>query len=360
MTQNPHDAGPVADIVEDIAEMAAAKAHELARTEAALTAGGVDPEDPLTDPEVRRVAAEVSDENPFGVPGPPTSRWSPYRVGFFGGLGVLTAYAAVHALVIIRPVLVLLLVSFFLAAGLNPAVEFFIRKGASRGRAVGIVLVVVLLGFVGFLFAVVPPIADQTASLVDSAPKYLDDLNKNPRVRTLDERFHVVTRAKDFISSPDLATNAVGGVLGVGKVVFGAIFSAITVLTLTLYFMSSLPKMKESALPRRPPHSPGARRLARRRHPRPHRRLRRRGAQHRGLSPASPASSCCCPSACPTGGPRPRRHGHRPDPRDRRDHRRGHRQRHRLHRRRPTSASSSRSSTWSTSRSRTTCSTRAS
>ncbi|MCW2543030.1 MAG: hypothetical protein JWM40_582 [Frankiales bacterium] len=247
MTQDPQDAGPVADIVEDIAEVAAAKASEAARTEAALAAEGIDPEDPLTDPEVQRVAAEVSEEQPFGVPGPPTSRWSPYRVGFFGGLGVLTAYAAMHALVIVRPVLVLLLISFFLAAGLNPAVEFFIRKGVSRGRAVGIVLAIVLLGFVGFLFAVVPPIADQTTSLIDNAPHYLDDLNKNARVRDLDQRFHIVTKAKDFFRSPDLATNAVGGVLGVGKVVFGAVFSAITVLTLTLYFMSSFHKMKEAA-----------------------------------------------------------------------------------------------------------------
>ena len=247
MSQDPGDAGPVADIVEDLAEVAAAKATAVARADAALAAEGIDPEDPLTDPETQKVAAEVTEDQPFGVPGPPTSRWSPYRVGFFGGLGVLTAYAAMHALVIIRPVLILLLISFFLAAGLNPAVEYFIRKGISRGRAVGIVLVVVLMGFIGFLFAIVPPIADQTASLIDNAPKYLDDLNQNSRIRELDERFHVVTRAKDFFSSPDLATNAVGGVLGVGKVVFGAIFSAITVLTLTLYFMSSLPKMKESA-----------------------------------------------------------------------------------------------------------------
>lgn len=247
MSQDPADAGPVADIVEDIAEVAAAKASEVARSEAALTAEGIDPEDPLVDPESQRIAAEVSEEQPFGVPGPPTSRWSPYRVGFFGGLGVLTAYAAVHALAIIRPVLVLMLISFFLAAGLNPAVELFMRRGLRRGRAVAVILVIVLLAFVGFLFAVVPPIADQTASLIDKAPTYLDDLNSNAKVREFDERFKLVTRAREFVSSPDLAASAAGGVLGVGRFVFGAIFSAITVLTLTLYFMSSLPKMKEAA-----------------------------------------------------------------------------------------------------------------
>jgi len=35
-------------------------------------------------------------------------------------------------------------------------------------------------------------------------------------------------------------------VLGVGRFVFGAVFSTITVLTLTLYFMASLPLLKEN------------------------------------------------------------------------------------------------------------------
>ena len=168
-------------------------------------------------------------------------------MGLFGGLGVLTAYGLVRALVIVRPVLVLILVSFFLAVGLNPAVELFERRGIRRGRAVAIVLVLVLAAFVGVMFAIVPPIIDQTSSLVTHAPTYLDQLNQNATVHSIDKRFHVIAKAKKYISSPQLATNAFGGVLGVGKVVFGAIFSAITVLTLTLYFMSSLPRMKQAA-----------------------------------------------------------------------------------------------------------------
>ncbi|MGZ6793036.1 MAG: AI-2E family transporter, partial [Mycobacteriales bacterium] len=121
------------------------------------------------------------------------------------------------------------------------------RRGVRRGRAVGIVLVVVLLAFAGFLVAIVPPIVDQTQSFVDQAPHYLSDLKKNPTVKDLDDRFHVIRQATAFVESPNLAANAFGGVLGVGKVVLGAVFSAITVLTLTLYFMSSLPSMKQAA-----------------------------------------------------------------------------------------------------------------
>ena len=34
----------------------------------------VHPHDPLLDTAVRRIAAEASEEEPFGKPGPPTSR----------------------------------------------------------------------------------------------------------------------------------------------------------------------------------------------------------------------------------------------------------------------------------------------
>ncbi|MCW2599851.1 MAG: family transporter [Frankiales bacterium] len=210
-------------------------------------ANDIQPDDPLLDTAVRRIAAEASEEQPYGKPGPPTSRWSPYRMGLFGGLGVLTAYGLVQALTVVHSVLVLLLISGFLAVGLNPAVEYFERRGISRGRAVGLVLVVVLLTFTGFLFAIVPPIIEQTGQFVKEAPTYLDDLNRNATVKDLDNRFHIISQAKSFIESPNLAASAVGGVLGVGKVVFGAIFSALTVLTLTLYFMSSLPSMKAAA-----------------------------------------------------------------------------------------------------------------
>jgi predicted PurR-regulated permease PerM len=170
-----------------------------------------------------------------------------FRIGFLGALGVLTALALVQALVLVKSVLVLLVVAAFLAIGLNPAVELLQRRGLRRNRAVSVVLVLVLLAFAGFLLAIVPPIIDQTTQFVDQAPTYLDDLLKNRTVHRLDERFHVIEQARSFVTSKDLAGNVFGGVLGVGKVVFSAIFSAITVLTLTLYFMSSLPAMKAAA-----------------------------------------------------------------------------------------------------------------
>lgn len=170
-----------------------------------------------------------------------------YRVGFLLALGAFTAYALVSALLLVKSVLILLVISAFLAVGLNPTVEYLLRRGLPRSRAVATVLLTVVLGFVGFLFAIVPPIVDQTSQFVDKAPEYVDTLLENRTVRDLDDRFHVLQKAKDALQSPDLAGNVFGGVLGVGKVVFSAVFSTITVLTLTLYMMSSLPGLKTAA-----------------------------------------------------------------------------------------------------------------
>jgi predicted PurR-regulated permease PerM len=170
-----------------------------------------------------------------------------YRIGLLAALGVFTASLLVDALVATRSVLVLLVVSAFLAVGLNPAVEVLMRRGMTRGRAVGIVLAVVVLAFLGFLLAIVPPIVDQTQSLVKNGPDYLDSLLRNRTIRRIDAQSHLIAKTKGALQSPALAANLFGGVLGVGKVVFSAVFSTITVLTLTLYFMSSLPAMKRAA-----------------------------------------------------------------------------------------------------------------
>ncbi len=229
------------------AERARDGAEAATEVASAAAAAVLESDDPLLDSAMHEIAAEASEEQPFGKLGPPTSKSSPYRMGLLGGLGLLTAYGLVKSLAAVQSVLILLLISGFLAVGLNPVVEFFERRGVRRGRAVGIVAAIVLLAFTGFLFAIVPPIIDQSSQFVNEAPRYLDDLRKNPTVADLDNRFHVIKQAKAFLESPSSATTALGGVLGVGKFVFSAIFSAITVLTLTLYFMSSLPSMKAAA-----------------------------------------------------------------------------------------------------------------
>ena len=206
------------------------------------------PDDPLLDTAVRKIEAHADEDNPFGVPGRPLSRRSPFRLAFTAALGVAVAYGLVKALIAVQSVLLLLLTAAFLAIGLNPAVEALERRHMRRGFAVGVVLFAVLLFFVGFGFAVVPPIVEQAQAFVDDAPGYLSQLQENERIAELDDRFGLLERAQELLEDPErLGVTAAGGVLGVGRVVFGAFFSALTVLIVTLYFLANLPQIKANA-----------------------------------------------------------------------------------------------------------------
>ena len=82
--------------------------------------------------EARTPPPDEPDDEDLGEPGRPFSRHSPFYVGFFGGLGALLAFWLGSQLLRISSVLVLIVVAMFLAAGLNPVVEFFMRRGLKR------------------------------------------------------------------------------------------------------------------------------------------------------------------------------------------------------------------------------------
>ena len=91
-------------------------------------------------------------------------------------------------------VLILIVVSLFLAAGLNPSVEWFQRRGMRRSVAVTMVIVLFLLGVALFLLAIVPVITDQVTAITDNAPDWFDQLQRNRQVQELDDRSTSSTR----------------------------------------------------------------------------------------------------------------------------------------------------------------------
>ena len=193
----------------------------------------------------QRPAPDVPADDGLGEPGRPFSRHSPFYVGFFGGLGALVAFWLGSQVLAIRSVLVLIIVAMFLAAGLNPSVEFFVRRGLQRSYAVLAVIVAVLLALAAFVMAIVPVISDQVASISDNAPRWLDELQRNQTIQDLDEKYGIIDRIRDYVAQGDYASSVFGGVLGVGLAVLSALANAFIVTVLTLYFLSSLQKTKE-------------------------------------------------------------------------------------------------------------------
>jgi predicted PurR-regulated permease PerM len=156
------------------------------------------------------------------------------------------AYWLLTNIVAVGSTLILIVVALFLAAGLNPAVSFFERRGLRRSYAVLVVIVCVVIAVVLFLVAIVPVITDQVKSITDQAPQWFDRLQHNRQVQDLDDEYDVVDKARDYVTGGDFVGTLFGGALGIGLAVLGALFNAFIILVLTLYFLSSLDTTKNA------------------------------------------------------------------------------------------------------------------
>ena len=188
----------------------------------------------------------------FGVAGKPVDTTHPFYFGFMVTVGALIALTTLRALASASSVFILIIISIFLAAGLNPAVMFFQNRGLKRGVAVGAVMAAVL-AFVGLFIAIAaPPLVEQGNQLLDNAPQLVKDLNNNAFINDLNMRYGVIdsleSRVDSIIKDGQFAITAFGGVIGVGKAVVSGLLSAFTILVLTLYFLASLPQVIKISL----------------------------------------------------------------------------------------------------------------
>nr|WP_026206041.1 AI-2E family transporter [Actinoplanes globisporus] len=185
-------------------------------------------------------------EGRFGRPGPPVDRRNPFMIGLLGGLGVIVAYAIFLGVRNAASILVLIFIAAFLAIGLNPAVSWLRRRGVPRAAAVAIVALVVLGLLIGGLIALIPPLVTQTNELIHNAPGYLQQLQRNKTVNDLVERYDIMEKVTSAVNAGTVG-NAVGGVVGGAKLIFGTIFNTLTVLVLTIYFMAAFDRLREAA-----------------------------------------------------------------------------------------------------------------
>ncbi|WP_406318190.1 AI-2E family transporter [Streptosporangium sp. NBC_01639] len=197
-------------------------------------------------PASNDLTAEAPREHaaPYGRPGKPLTK-NPFLLGLTAGMGLLTSLALALALVTSYSVIVLVVVAMFLALGLNPAVESLQGRRLARRWAISIVFGGVILFFVLFGLAIVPPVTQEVASFVGAVPGYVQELLANPTLKELDSDYQILTRIGDYITSGGLAQTVAGGLVGAGAVVFNAFFSGVTLLVLTLYFLGSLPSIKD-------------------------------------------------------------------------------------------------------------------
>lgn len=179
----------------------------------------------------------------YGQLGQPL-RLSPFLVGLTGGLGVLLAYAIFVAVRDAGSVLVLVFIALFLAIGLNPAVVRLRSWGLPRGLAVAAVTLTLLAIIAGGVYALVPPLVSQTGEFIEQLPDYVTELRRNGTVNNLITQYDLMGRINSAISADNI-TQALGGVFGGARFVFGTVFNIVTVLVLTIYFMATFDRLRD-------------------------------------------------------------------------------------------------------------------
>jgi predicted PurR-regulated permease PerM len=172
-----------------------------------------------------------------------------FRLGLFGGLGVLVAVAIGGGIQVLGPIITYVGAALFLALGIDPAVSWLERRNLPRWLAILIVLVGILAVFAGLVLAIIPVIADQVGNLISAAPDIIDAVVKDGVVEAwwnnnlawlpYDD---VVKNVTDFVNDNvgNITTGVFTTVLGIASGAFGLVI----VLILTLYFVASLSTIK--------------------------------------------------------------------------------------------------------------------
>lgn len=148
-----------------------------------------------------------------------------------------------------RDAITLVLVAFFIALALNPAVEFFTRHlpGKRRGIAIAVVLIIAV-GLVGsLLFATIPPVVKETTSFAKSLPTKVNDLRyRNKHVTNFISKYKLdddISSVTDSFKSRfgKVGDTAVNGVSRVGS----SIITTLTTIVMAILMLTGGPKLLE-------------------------------------------------------------------------------------------------------------------
>nr|WP_235002602.1 AI-2E family transporter [Actinacidiphila paucisporea] len=189
-----------------------------------------------------------------GTPRARMPRWLPRALLL--ALALIACYQFAHwAFDRLLGLLVNIVVSFFCAVAIEPAVEWMATRGVRRGAATGLVILVVLAAAAGFLLALGSLLVDQIGTIVRNLPQYVDDV-----VVWINRTFHShldTGRLRDNVLHSDWVrtylANGASSVWGLSATVVGTVFQLFTVLLFTYYFAADGPRLRRALCSVLPP-----------------------------------------------------------------------------------------------------------
>ncbi|TAL41247.1 MAG: AI-2E family transporter [Salinibacterium sp.] len=172
-----------------------------------------------------------------------------FRLGLFGGLGVLVALAIGAAIGSLATVLTYVGAALFLALGLDPLVSRLEKKGFPRWAAIATVLAGIFAVFAGLILAIIPVIIEQVQTAIKTVPGIIAAFSDGTIRQNLEHALPwldvagLLENIQKSLATLD-PTAVGGGVLSVGLGIASAATGAVIVMILTIYFVASLASIK--------------------------------------------------------------------------------------------------------------------
>lgn len=177
----------------------------------------------------------------------------PFALGFFVTLGGLVALLLGLALSNLSTVLIYIVFAMFAALGLDPVVRALERKGVPRAWGIVIVILGFAIVLAGILMLIIPTVVRQVAQFVEDIPDLFTTFQQSDLYGWLQSNFgasvpDLLADLQRFITDPSNIAGIGGGVLQVGITIASGISGGVIVIVLTLYFVATLPTIKQSML----------------------------------------------------------------------------------------------------------------
>jgi predicted PurR-regulated permease PerM len=146
--------------------------------------------------------------------------------------------------------------ALFLSFALEPAAQWFVKRGWRRNRATGLIMLMLLVVCIVLVSLIVPAVVTGFQQLIDSAPTLVDRLSSWLRLFGVD--LSTASLIADLQNNADrviaAAQNIAGGlVLGIASSIIGGLFRIATIALFTYYFVAEGPQLRRVILSRMPP-----------------------------------------------------------------------------------------------------------
>ena len=150
---------------------------------------------------------------------------------------------------IARQVLTWTLVAVFLALALNPAVEFFQRRGLKRRGISAAVTFLLTIGAIIALFSLfVPTLVNEARGFADALPGYINDVSAGRgQLGRLADKYEIEARVRDAVNNggAESALGISGTALAVTKGVLTFVVALVTITFMTFFMLLEGPAWME-------------------------------------------------------------------------------------------------------------------